>query len=66
MASRKASYYDIGYDLLFAVDAIMQETGDPEKMGKRFWETFVPFVERYKLADVPHEAVEEKALPHAS
>lgn len=66
MASRKASYYDIGYDLLFAVDDIMQERGDPKEMGAKFWETFVPFVEKYKLADVPHAAVEEKVLPHAS
>ena len=59
MNSRKASHYDIGYDFLFSVDDIVQERGDPKEMGAKFWETFVLFVERYKLADVPHAAVEE-------
>jgi hypothetical protein len=66
MAIRTASHYDIGYDMLFAVDDIMQGNKDPEEMGKEFWEQFVLFVEKYNLADVPHAAVEAKVLPHAS
>lgn len=47
-----ATNYDIGYDMLFAVDAIMQENGKPEELGATFWKAFTPFVEKYNLAEI--------------